>query len=233
LKNAWRSTVLILGAVAALAFGGSAYAAEAPACTGVQPDASTPLQSVSATDGCETTTVRGYPKPDLRCTPGAINPSLTLDVLTSAHFTTKCLRDKATSAKTKASTYSTYLLPHPEHNQGAYQTCELDHLVSLELGGADTLDNIWPQCGPSDVTLRERFFKQKDTVENYLAEQVDRGLIPLADAQSGIASDWTQYLDAATAWVVVHPHKRDRDTGMGTGRKSTSVPTKRHFPKAS
>jgi len=48
----------------------------------------------------------------------------------------------------------------------------LDHLISLELGGADTLDNIWPQCGPSGVALPQRFFKEKDTVENFLAMQV-------------------------------------------------------------
>lgn len=42
------------------------------------------------------------------------------------------------------------------------QTCELDHTVPLELGGAVGMGNIWPECGPADVTLRERYFKQKD-----------------------------------------------------------------------
>ena len=37
---------------------------------------------------------------------------------------------------------------------------------------ADTLDNIWPQCGPDAVTMNERFFKQKDCVETYLGFQV-------------------------------------------------------------
>jgi len=73
----------------------------------------------------------------------------------------------------------------------------LDHLISLELGGADTLDNIWPQCGPSDVTLPQRFFKEKDTVENFLAMQVRAGRMDLIDAQRGIATDWTQFLDEA------------------------------------
>jgi hypothetical protein len=77
------------------------------------------------------------------------------------------------------------------------QTCELDHLISLELGGADTLDNIWPQCGPPGRVLRERFFKQKDIVENYLAKQVRDGVMDLNQAQQGIATDWTQYIDDA------------------------------------
>jgi hypothetical protein len=73
----------------------------------------------------------------------------------------------------------------------------LDHLVSLELGGADTLDNIWPQCGPDEVSLSERYFKLKDTVENYLARQVKNGQMELAAAQQGIATDWTQFLSDA------------------------------------
>jgi len=85
----------------------------------------------------------------------------------------------------------------PTNNKGANQTCELDHLVSLELGGSDTLDNIWPQCGPAGAVLRARFFKQKDVVENYLAMRVRDKTIALSVAQRGIAEDWTQYLNAA------------------------------------
>jgi len=55
------------------------------------------------------------------------------------------------------------------------QTCELDHVVTLELGGADTLDNIWP-CGPTCAPLPQRFFKEKD-----------------------ITADWTQYLQQTKA----------------------------------
>jgi hypothetical protein len=138
-----------------------------------------------------------YLLPDPKCTPGAKNPTLTAQVLRDPDFTTKCVRDNATPPKEKNKTYDNYATEHPDHNTGAMQYCELDHLVSLELGGADTLDNIWPQCGPEDVVLRERFFKQKDTVENYLAKQVREGRMDLDDAQKGIASDWTQYLDDA------------------------------------
>ena len=62
---------------------------------------------------------------------------------------------------------------------------------------ADTLDNIWPQCGPSDVALPQRFFKEKDTVENFLTMQVRAGRMDLIGAQRGIATDWTQFLDEA------------------------------------
>ena len=161
--------------------------------------AATSLQSVSLppVQGCATRTKNGFPIPDPNCTPGAINPTLTAAVLRDPTFTTKCVRDNATSASQKAGTYTWYHIPHPKNNTGATQTCELDHLISLELGGADTLENIWPQCGPPGVQLRARYFKQKDIVENFLARQVKAGNMDLAEVQRGIAEDWTQYLDIA------------------------------------
>ena len=151
----------------------------------------------------------GFPVPDPACTPGAINPTLTVDVLKDSRFKTGCVRDQAEAESrpaprpderpgpAKTDTYDWYSVSRPEGNQGQNQICELDHLISLELGGADTLDNIWPQCGPPGVTLDNRFFKEKDTVENYLAWMVKHDQMDLVDAQKGIASDWTQYLDDA------------------------------------
>jgi hypothetical protein len=36
-----------------------------------------------------------------------------------------------------------------------------------------------------------------NTVENYLAKQVREGKMNLSDAQQGIATDWTEYLETA------------------------------------
>jgi hypothetical protein len=162
---------------------------------------STALKPVTLPPGqtCATrkASVGDFLLPDPACTPGAINPTITQEVLQNPDFTTKCVRDQATTAAQKATTYQFYGQPHPSNNTGKNQTCELDHLISLELGGADTLDNIWPQCGPDGVQLSERFFKRKDAVENFLAAQVRAGKMSLSDAQQGISTDWTQYLDAA------------------------------------
>jgi hypothetical protein len=161
--------------------------------------ASAPLQAVTLppSRSCTPRTSNGFPVPDPNCTPGAINPTLTIEVLRNRSFSTRCVRDVATKEVEKAATYDWYGLQHPSNNSGESQICELDHLISLELGGADTLDNIWPQCGPSDVALPQRFFKEKDTVENFLAMQVRAGRMDLIDAQKGIATDWTQFLDEA------------------------------------
>jgi hypothetical protein len=151
----------------------------------------------SAQGGCHTRTMNGFPIPDPNCTPGAVNPTVTVAVLRNPAFRTACIRQQVTTEHEKAQTYNWYSIRHPANNSGGNQSCELDHLVSLELGGADTLDNIWPQCGPPGVPLAERYFKQKDAVENYLAWRVRRGEMDLAQAQRGIATDWTQYLAEA------------------------------------
>jgi 5-methylcytosine-specific restriction endonuclease McrA len=178
-------------------------------CFNINPRSELPLAAVNdpPNHACQPKMSHGYPIPDRSCSPGAINPSVTLAILRTASqppatgFRTVCVRDKATTAREKEKTYAWYGLPHPVNNHGATQTCELDHIISIELGGADTIDNIWPQCGPSGVSLQQRYFKQKDLVEDYLAAQVRSGLITLKAAQVGIATDWTKYLAVARSKV--------------------------------
>ncbi len=204
-----KTTFAAVLAAALICAGTGAAARTAGNCAapGVDGKASVALSTVSVPPDhrCATHLVNGYPEPDPSCTPGAVNPTVTLQVLQGGEFRTgPCVRDHASTAQAKADTYAWYGIAHPANNRGQTQTCELDHLVSLEIGGADTLDNIWPQCGPDGVTLEERYFKIKDQVENYLAAQVRSGGISLSDAQRGIATDWTQYLDAARAWCAAN-----------------------------
>lgn len=147
----------------------------------------------------------GYPVPDPRCTPGGVVPHLSAGTLRDPQWRTRCIRDCQSTEQQKHVAYLWYGLAAPVGNSGREQVCELDHLVPLELGGADGLGNIWPQCGPDATTLRNRYFKQKDLVENYLASSVRSGTMSLEDAQRGIAADWTQYLP-----VAVHFHDSTR-----------------------
>lgn len=150
--------------------------------------------------GCSTRIRKGYPVPDPGCTPGGINPSITLTTLQDHAWRTGCVRNCQTSEVQKHVVYEWYSIPRPHRNSGENQVCELDHLVPLELGGADGLGNIWPECGPADTVLRKRYFKIKDHVENYLADEVRAGRMPLREAQRGIAEDWTRYLDEANRY---------------------------------
>ena len=67
---------------------------------------------------CTIHTNNGFPVPDPNCTPGAINPTLTIEVLRDRSFTTRCIRDAATQEVEKATTYEWYNLPHPSNNSG-------------------------------------------------------------------------------------------------------------------
>jgi len=205
-------TRVVLGAAFCIGLVGyqPALAAPSPQCKKfhVNAKASNPIKTVNtpSAGGCTPKESNGHPIPDPTCSPGAVNPTLTLKVLKTKGFTTKCVRDQASSKKQKERTYAFYGIKKPANNSGKTQTCELDHIISLQLGGADTLENLWPQCGPPRTALAKRHFKLKDDVENFLARQIKAGKIGLSEAQNGIAEDWTQFLDEALA--VKHGKKR-------------------------
>jgi hypothetical protein len=74
----------------------TAFAADQ--CLGVDPQASAPFAAAVLNDGCHVRmSPTGYPLPDSRCTPGAVNPTVTVSVLVDSHFRTKCVRDGATT----------------------------------------------------------------------------------------------------------------------------------------
>lgn len=62
---------------------------------------------------------------------------------------------------------------------------ELDHLIPLELGGASTVANLWPEPWADP-----RGAHRKDDLENALNRQVCSGSMTRSDAQHAIASDW-------------------------------------------
>jgi hypothetical protein len=67
------------------------------------------------------------------------------------------------------------------HKPGEY---EIDHLVSLELGGSSSIRNLWPQ---SYVTEPQNAHV-KDKLENVLHEPACSGKLSLEEAQKAIAT---------------------------------------------
>jgi len=174
--------------------------AAALACTSfdIDPTASQPFaptRADHAPGSCQVRRARnGMLLPDPTCTPGAINPTVSSDVLRNPGFRTTCIRDKVTSASQKRKVYVWYGIALPTNNKGPNQTCELDHLVSIGLGGADTLDNLWPQCDGAEKPIGKREFKIKDAhAELGLMRQVRAGA-DLDAIQRRIAEDWTQFI---------------------------------------
>ncbi len=125
------------------------------------------------TEGCR----RRGPMPDPACTPGAVFPDATRERI--------CARGYAGSVRhvtqsVKRRVFRMY--GEAPRGPGSY---EVDHLVSLELGGSNDVANLWPE--PADPRPG---FHEKDEVENWLHRQVCSGAMPLAEAQRRIAGDW-------------------------------------------
>jgi hypothetical protein len=115
--------------------------------------------------------------PDSACTPGAIFPDATKDKICQSGYAGSV---RNVPASEKDQVYTEYGIA--SHSPGQY---EVDHLVSLELGGSNDIANLWPELASPTPG-----FHQKDQVENYLHDQVCGGAIPLAAAQQEIATDW-------------------------------------------
>lgn len=73
---------------------------------------------------------------------------------------------------------------------------EIDHLISLEIGGSNDIKNLWPQ--KYEQSKSEIGAHHKDAVEQYLhwAVCTDKSMT-LKQAQDLISKDWTKALPAA------------------------------------
>ena len=65
----------------------------------------------------------------------------------------------------------------------------LDHLIPIALGGADVIENIWPQ--PRRSLAGEWDDTRKDQLERRLAVLVCSGELDVREAQKEISDDWT------------------------------------------
>lgn len=124
--------------------------------------------------------------PDASCTPGGVNPDVTPDTLASTICTSgyaQRIRPPTSYTRPLELQLLTAYGAPPGASPADY---ELDHLISLELGGAPRDPaNLWPEPYAGDANAR-----QKDVVENYLHRQVCDGDMPLGEAQRLIATDW-------------------------------------------
>ena len=75
----------------------------------------------------------------------------------------------------------------------------LDHLVPVELGGSDDLENLWPQPAQGEWNAAK-----KDAVEQKLHAMVCEGTISLKDAQSAIRKNWVQAYTQYVAGTAAH-----------------------------
>jgi hypothetical protein len=117
------------------------------------------------------------PFADFECSPGAIFPDITAKEICEIGYA-KSVRN--VSDATKELVFEEYGIT--THTGEDY---EVDHIVSLELGGSNDIANLYPEAAEPRPG-----FHEKDKVENYLHDQVCAGEIDLSDAQTQIANDW-------------------------------------------
>jgi hypothetical protein len=68
----------------------------------------------------------------------------------------------------------------------AKEGCEIDHLISLELGSSNDITNLWPQPYTQHQGAHE-----KDVLQGWLNRQVCKAhTMTLAEAQQAIKKDW-------------------------------------------
>jgi hypothetical protein len=130
------------------------------------------------TTGCQAS----GPIQDKACTPGDIFHDATKEKICVPGYAGS-VRNVTQSTKNKV--YAAYGIK--THKTGQY---EVDHLVSLQLGGSNEITNLWPE--PATPTPG---FHEKDRVENYLHDQICKGGISLREAQIEIATNWLAVYD--------------------------------------
>lgn len=124
--------------------------------------------------GCQ----RG-PEPDLRCSPGAYYSGLSKEVICAASFRTGPIRNVPQAEK--------YAVER-EYGMAARfygRTIEIDHIISLELGGSNDIPNLFPEPASGNAN-----YHAKDALENRLHDMVCDGALALRAARLGIAHDW-------------------------------------------
>lgn len=131
-----------------------------------------PWGKPSKTSGCQSVNAL----PDSACTPGDVMETNASKICQQGYAGS--VRNVPESEKNQA--YAEYGIQ--THSPGEF---EVDHLVSLELGGSNDISNLWPEPASPKPG-----FHEKDKVENYLHDQVCAGKMSLADAQYQIATNW-------------------------------------------
>lgn len=117
--------------------------------------------------------------PDKTLTPGKVDPKVTAAMVCKHGYTAEV---RSVPEHVHKEVFARYKIDYATH--AGY---EVDHFVSLELGGSNEVENLWPEPYVGTYTAR-----QKDAVENWLHREVCKAKdpLPLADAQRMIIDDW-------------------------------------------
>lgn len=123
--------------------------------------------------------------PDRSLTPGATDRSVTqANIHQTICVPGYTARVRNVPASEKRAIFAEYGLD--QHGPGA--PFEIDHLISLELGGSNDIRNLWPESYVFSVGWNAH---KKDRLEDRLHALVCHDTIPLVEAQRAISTNWT------------------------------------------
>lgn len=126
--------------------------------------------------------------PNLRITPGSSRAGLSKAKICSIKWGKD---ERHVTEAMKKQTFALYGYTgydDPRCVPAGKRRCEIDHLVSRELGGADEVINLWPQAygtSPWNAVL-------KDKLENRLHKEMCAGNITLKKAREMLVIDWRE-----------------------------------------
>jgi hypothetical protein len=118
------------------------------------------------------------PLPDHACSPGAVFVGVSKATICTPGYTAR-VRNVGTDERD--SIFREYGLPVRSYGR----SYEVDHIVSLELGGSNDPANLYPEAAAPAPG-----YHVKDRLENRLHALVCAGQFPLGVAQRDIARDW-------------------------------------------
>ena len=115
--------------------------------------------------------------PNPKLTPGAVLPVSAVEFCVPGYSK----KVRSVPERVKRQVYAEYGITH--HGRGEF---EVDHLISLELGGSNSIKNLWPQSYKTSPWNA----RVKDALEDRLHAMVCSGELPLEIAQHEIATNW-------------------------------------------
>jgi hypothetical protein len=122
----------------------------------------------------------GAELPDPALTPGVARTDLTVEQICK----TKWGKDhRAVTAAMKRQVFLAY--GYAKQNKDPRCPCEIDHLISRELGGADDVKNLWVQSYQGQWNAHD-----KDRLENRLHKEMCAGNLTLEETSTMLRDDW-------------------------------------------
>ncbi len=147
-----------------------------------QPSTNTHNPQIAGPNNCKNAK---FPNPKL--TPGSVFPHVTVKQLCTPGYTST-VRNVADSIARQA--FKNYGI-ESKFTTKERANYEVDHLISLELGGDNDIKNLWPQKYEPKPGAR-----QKDVVETSLHRRICNGELTISQAQDIITGNWCdEYLN--------------------------------------